>query len=110
MDIITNDYIAVVKECILNTVGDDCERIILFGSRAYGTSREDSDYDFFVVLDDRAKKPITVLQNIYSNLAKNKNYLPVDVLANYKSRFDERSKLPALERTIAQNGVVIYER
>ena len=48
----TNDDIIVIKDSILNTVGEICEKIILFGSHAYGTSREDSDYDFFVVLKD----------------------------------------------------------
>lgn len=104
-----NDTISVIKDCILNTVGNDCEKIILFGSYAYGTPDKDSDYDFFVVLKDGTEKPILVLQNIYSNLAKNKDYTPVDVLANYKTVFDERSKLPAIERTIMQKGQVLYE-
>jgi len=107
---VISDYITSVKDCILSTVGADCNKIFLFGSRAYGTPREDSDYDFFVVLDDGADKPITVLQSIYSNLAKNQRYISVDVLANYQSHFDERSKLPAIERTIAREGVVLYER
>jgi predicted nucleotidyltransferase len=105
-----NDEIISVKDSILHTIGEDCEKIILFGSYAYGTPDEKSDYDFFVVLKDGTEKPILVLQNIYCNLAKNKNYIPVDVLAGYKTVFDERSKLPAIERTIAQKGVVLYER
>jgi predicted nucleotidyltransferase len=105
-----NEAIIAIKDSILNTVGEDCEKIILFGSYAYGTPDKESDYDFFVVLKDGTKKPILVLQNIYCNLAKNKTYVPVDVLANYKTAFDERSKLPAIERTIVQKGVVLYER
>jgi predicted nucleotidyltransferase len=85
-------------------------KIILFGSYAYGTVREGSDYDVFVVLKDNTQKPILVLQNIYSRLAKNPNYKAVDVLANYRSRFEVRSKLPTIERTIAQKGVLLYER
>jgi predicted nucleotidyltransferase len=104
------DYIIAVTKRILDTIGGDCDKIILFGSRAYGTPREDSDYDFFVVLDDNAKKPVTILQSIYRNLAKSPNYLPVDLLASYKTGFDEKSKLPAIEQIIAQKGVVLYER
>jgi predicted nucleotidyltransferase len=107
---LNEDYIISVTTCILDTVGGDCDKIILFGSRAYGTPHADSDYDFFVVLDDNAMKPITILQNIYRNLAKLKNYLPVDLLANYRTDFDEKSKLPALEQIISQKGVVLYER
>jgi len=105
-----NDTIIYIKNTILNTVGDDCEKIILFGSHAYGAPGKKSDYDFFVVLKDGSEKPILFLQNIYSNLAKNQSYTPVDVLANYKTNFETRSKLPAIERTIAEKGIIFYER
>jgi len=45
-----NDAITAIKDCILHTVGEDCEKIILFGSYAYGLPDNESDYDFFVVL------------------------------------------------------------
>ena len=105
-----NEELLAIKDSILSTVGNNCEKIILFGSHAYGTPREDSDYDVFVVLKDGAEKPIVVLQNIYGGLAQNPNYKTVDVLANYKSRFEARSKLPTIERTIAQKGVILYDR
>ena len=105
-----DDEILAIKDSILNTVGDDCEKIILFGSHAYGTPKENSDYDIFVILKDNTEKPILVLQKIYGKLAQNPNYKTVDILANYKSRFEIRSKLPAIERTIAQKGVTLYDR
>jgi len=104
-----NNEIIAIKDSILKTVGSDCERIILFGSHAYGVPREDSDYDIFVVLKDGSQKPIFILQNIYRGLAENPNYKSVDVLANYKSRFEVRSKLPTIERTILQKGVILYD-
>jgi len=104
-----NNEILAIKDSILKTVGEDCERIILFGSYAYGTPREGSDYDVFVILKDGSEKPIMVLQNIYRSLAQNPNYKAVDVLANYKSRFEVRSKLPTIEKTIAQKGIVLYD-
>ncbi|MCL2528263.1 MAG: nucleotidyltransferase domain-containing protein [Defluviitaleaceae bacterium] len=105
-----DDTITAIKNCILGTVGEDCEKIILFGSHAYGTPDKESDYDFFVVLRDETEKPILVLQKIYRSLAKNQAYVPVDVLANYKSRFEWRSSHPTIERKIANDGVVLYER
>ena len=104
-----NNDIIEIKNDILNTLGESCEKIILFGSHAYGTPRKDSDYDFFVVLKDDTEKPILVLQSIYRKLAQNPNYKQVDVLANYKTRFELRSKLPTIERTILQRGVVLYD-
>jgi predicted nucleotidyltransferase len=105
-----NDKILAIKNSILKTVGENCERIILFGSYAYGTPGKGSDYDIFVVLKDGTEKPILVLQNIYGGLAQDPNYKAVDVLANYKSCFEARSKLPAIERTIAQKGIILYDR
>ncbi|MCL2557979.1 MAG: nucleotidyltransferase domain-containing protein [Treponema sp.] len=105
-----SDRITAIKDCILDTVGKDCEKIILFGSQAYGAPRNDSDHDVFVVLKDGSEKPIVALQNIYCNLSKNPEYTPVDVLANYKTNFEARSKLPAIERTILEKGIVLYER
>jgi len=104
-----NDEIIAIKDSILQTVGSDCDKIILFGSHAYGTPKEDSDYDVFVILKDGAEKPILILQKIYGELAQNPNYKSVDVLANYRSRFEARSKLPTIERTILQKGIILYD-
>ena len=104
-----NKDIIAIKDNILNTVGDDCEKIILFGSHAYGTPGENSDYDFYVVLKDGAEKPVAVLQEIYRRMYKPR-LAPVDVLADYKSNFERLSALPAIERTVAQKGIVLYER
>ena len=104
------DEILAIKDSILKTVGNDCERILLFGSHAYGVPTEDSDYDVFVILKDDSEKPILILQNIYGGLAQNPNYKSVDILANHKSRFESRGKLPTIERTIIQKGIVLYDR
>jgi predicted nucleotidyltransferase len=74
-----NDDIIAIKESILNTVGENCEKLILFGSHAYGTPREGSDYDFFVVLRDDSEKPILALQQIYRSLARKPMPVSVDV-------------------------------
>jgi len=103
------DEIIAIKNSILSTVGDGCEKIFLFGSYAYGTPGKDSDYDFYVVLKDGIENPILVMQKIYEFMCDT-NYIPVDVLANYKSHFERRSGQPTIERTIAKNGVLLYER
>jgi hypothetical protein len=36
--------------------------------------------------------------------------LDIDVLANYKSRFEKRSQNMPLEKKIANEGVILYER
>jgi predicted nucleotidyltransferase len=103
-----NAAIIRIKDSILNTVSDDCEKIILFGSYAHGTPREDSDYDFYVVLRDEAEKPILVLQKIYRQMCDT-GYTLVDVLADYRNQFEWRSTQPTIERTISNTGMVLYD-
>jgi predicted nucleotidyltransferase len=104
-----NDDILAIKDSILKTVGGDCEKIILFGSYAYGTPRKDSDYDFYVVLKDGTEHPILVMQKIYEYMCDT-HFTPVDVLANYKSKFERLSTQQTIQRTIATEGIVLYER
>ena len=104
-----NDEITAIKNSILSTIGDECEQIILFGSYVYGTPHKDSDYDFYVVLKDGTENPLLVVQKIYEFMCDT-NYIPVDILANYKSRFEWRRTQPTIERTIAKSGIVLYER
>jgi predicted nucleotidyltransferase len=83
-----NEEIAKIKEVILETLGGACEKIVLFGSYAYGEPREESDIDIYIVLKDGSKKPVLALEDVYAALGKNERYEPVDVLANYTSRFE----------------------
>jgi predicted nucleotidyltransferase len=103
-----NEEIANIKEVILKTLGGACEKIMLFGSYAYGEPREESDIDIYIVLKDGSKKPVLALEDVYAALGENDRYEPVDVLANYTSRFEFLSSQPTIERTIADKGIVLY--
>jgi predicted nucleotidyltransferase len=104
-----SEEIFKIKDIILNSV--DCEKIFLFGSYAYGTPTADSDYDFYVVLrDDSPIKPLDAMDAINIHLIDFDTRMPIDVLANYKNRFDYRSTQPTIERKIAHEGVILYER
>jgi predicted nucleotidyltransferase len=103
-----NDEIPKIKDMILETLGETCEKIILFGSYADGTAREESDIDIYVVLKGGSKNPLLAMEDIGVAFVKHKYYEAVDVLANYKSRFEHRSAGPTMERTIATKGVVLY--
>ncbi|MDR1925150.1 MAG: nucleotidyltransferase domain-containing protein [Planctomycetaceae bacterium] len=88
----------------------EAEQIILFGSYAYGTPREDSDFDFYVVLpDDFPLRPLDAMLTIHRHI-NDTNFVPVDILANYKNRYEELNTLPTLERKIKREGVVVYDR
>ncbi len=64
--------------------GYKVDRIILFGSRAKGNYKEDSDYDFFVILDKNLSKEDwkLILRNIYRKFAD--NYINADVIIKSK--------------------------
>ncbi|GHV91607.1 hypothetical protein AGMMS50268_21100 [Spirochaetia bacterium] len=60
--------------------------------------------------DDFPQKPIEAMGMIDRNLINFETLMPIDVLANYKNRFDYRSTQPTIERKIANEGIVLYER
>ncbi|GBR73303.1 putative nucleotidyltransferases [Candidatus Termititenax aidoneus] len=105
-NIAVNDEILAVRDSILKSVS--AERIYLFGSYAYGAPNAYSDYDFYVVLSDDSKlKPLEAMQKIERDFS-GEIRKPVDFLANYKTRFKERSAFPTLERKIAREGILLY--
>jgi predicted nucleotidyltransferase len=96
----------IIKQGVLDTV--PAEAIYLFGSYAYGTPREDSDLDIFVVIPDSVEeRPLDIMVDIMGNVHR-KTKTPVDIIANKASVFRHRKQGPTLQRVIAQKGVCIY--
>lgn len=94
-----------IKNKILNTV--ETEAIYLFGSYAYGTPGEDSDFDLYVVIPDDSIRPLEAAQ-IINNVIYEDQRKPVDILVGKASDFRRRSQLPTIERAIARDGVMLY--
>ncbi|MCL2050825.1 MAG: nucleotidyltransferase domain-containing protein [Lachnospiraceae bacterium] len=86
------------------------EIIYLFGSHAYGTQNGDSDFDLFLVIPDDGIRPIDAMKQARSAMALIERKIPVDIIADYKHRFDKRKQYNTLERKIANDGLVLYER
>jgi len=103
-----NQEIINITEAICQAI--PVERIYLFGSHAYGTPNQDSDYDFFVVIPDDGMRPLDAMKQAWRALRGIDRKTPIDVLADYQSRFAQRSRLNTLERKIANEGMVLYER
>ena len=107
-EIFANSEIMTVKDIILHTV--DCEKIYLFGSYAYNTQHDSSDYDLYIVLKNDNENSILAEQNIYRNLSKREGRnTPVDILAENKNKFNNLCTLPSLERKIVREGVLLYD-
>jgi len=101
-----NQDIEKIRDIILRSV--ECEKLYLFGSHAYGTPGEESDYDFYVVVSDNGVRPSEATDVIYHALYKKTNKKPVDVLVKRASDFERRRSLPTLENEIARKGVLLY--
>ena len=104
---VTNAEINKIKDSILSAV--DIEKLYLFGSCANGTANENSDYDFYMVIPNNSIRPIEAMR--HARLAIwDLDVKPVDLLAGTAEIFSRRSKDVTLERKIAREGVLLYER
>lgn len=83
-------------------------KIYLFGSYAYGTPNEDSDFDFYIVVDDSVKDMVMTCAEAYGSL-RDMDRRPVDIIVNRESRFKERKHLPTLERIVYEKGKLLYD-
>ena len=98
--------IDVIRDIIVRTAAP--ERVYLFGSYAYGTPDQDSDYDFYVLVPDSVKSPGMVTDDIYRALYKKTNQKPVDILVKRTTDFEKRKHLPTMEREVYTKGVILY--
>jgi uncharacterized protein len=100
----------VLPEIVRRLVDEfDPEEILLFGSRAWGQPRPDSDYDLFVVVAESHEHPAQRAFRAYrclSGLGISK-----DVIVSTLERFDRFRRVSAsLEAKIRDRGVVLYGR
>jgi predicted nucleotidyltransferase len=100
------EQLSIIKDIITRTI--PVEQIYLFGSYAYGTPREDSDLDIYVVMrDDAPLRDLDAGRMIDHALYGHKS-IPTDILVLKKNRFRYRQGAPTLEREVARKGVMIY--
>ncbi len=85
------------------------DKIYLFGSYAYGAPDSNSDFDLCVVIPDSALRPVDAVKEIRRALYV-KQETPLDVVVYRTSRFQQRQDSASLERKIAREGVLLYER
>ena len=100
---------AEIQTLVDNLVrGYQPEKVILFGSHAYGTPREDSDVDLFVIKDDpRPKRE----RRIEARMAAGSYYFGIDVLVYTPEEFSMANpKYDALIRDVQTLGKVLYAR
>lgn len=87
----------------------DAEKIYLFGSHAYGTPDDDSDFDLCVIIPDDTLRPVDAIKRIRRALYKQQQ-TPLDIIVCQSSKFRQRQTTPSIERKIAREGRLLHER
>ena len=86
----------------------DPDKIVLFGSYAYGKPREESDIDILVVMNSelpRYKRSVPIYKALADLL------IPIDIVVYTPQEIEEWSDVPqAFITSILRKGKVIYEK
>jgi predicted nucleotidyltransferase len=77
--------------------------VLLFGSRARGDARDDSDYDMLVVVDERTPELRTIILEIEGQLMDRYGALVATVLRSAE-QWQQTQGFP-LARNVAREGV-----
>lgn len=84
------------------------ERVYLFGSRARGDARSDSDWDLVAILPDGAPEQDLDTASVWQRL-RDLRLQRVEVLTMTRSEFDAwKGSLGTLAEIVASTGVVVY--
>jgi HEPN domain-containing protein/predicted nucleotidyltransferase len=82
-------------------------RIVLFGSRARGTAKPDSDYDFYVEVDADADRLRDIQQRLRESLYRGR--LSFDLKVMQRGSLERRRDDPGtIEWDVAREGKVLY--
>ena len=82
-------------------------RIYLFGSFANGTNSENSDFDFYIVVDDKVTDLVGMTASAYKAIRTIKQR-PVDIIVGTSGRFNERKNMMSVENEVFEKGVLLY--
>lgn len=98
----------------LKTIIDEVKKVVplkevfLFGSFAYGTPNEDSDFDLYFIVDEihgTTHETMVMITRVLHQVSNK----PFDILLDTKKSFDYRaSNRATLEYKILKDGVKLY--
>ena len=105
-DVQAMEQITLLKDCIIGAISP--LKVYLFGSFADGTYKDESDYDFYVIVDDKEENLLELTQKAYRAM-RGKKDRPVDIVVVRLSKFEERKNWQlSLEREVNNKGVLLY--
>lgn len=83
------------------------EKVILFGSQAYGTPNPDSDIDLCIITEEKKRK-LDLIREIRKTINPYKTH-SMDILVYNSEEFNEKAVSSfGIEKTIKEKGVLIY--
>lgn len=103
------DNIQELTQCLVSRVKP--LKVILFGSFASGTYTDESDFDFYVVVDDD-RNVCEATDEAYNSVLFVKKR-PVDIVVGTNSRFERKGKSKhslMVEGEVQRKGILLYDR
>lgn len=83
-------------------------KIYLFGTFAEGKQNADSDFDFYIVVDNSQKDVLELTAKAYKSI-RFKQKRAVDIIVNTEKTFEDRkTRKLSVENEVAQKGVLLY--
>ena len=103
------ENIRELTRCFISQV--DPMKVILFGSFANGTYTDESDYDFYLVVDD--DRNVSEATDRAYNAVMYVKDRPVDIVVGTNARFEAKRKSAhslMVEGEVERNGILLYDR
>jgi predicted nucleotidyltransferase len=88
--------------------GIKVERIILFGSRARGDFKENSDWDLLIIVEEKPSRDerVEILHLIRRKLAD--EFIPSDVIIRSREEVEERQKvIGSVIKSAMEEGILL---
>ena len=97
-----------LKDLILRTDGERISKIILFGSRARGNARPDSDYDLLVVMRDLGRTEWNQVEVALYDAVRGAGVAAEPHLITEEQFEETKEIIGSLAYPAAKEGVVLY--
>jgi uncharacterized protein len=103
---LTQNVVSTFSSRLKDTLGENLQQIILFGSRARGDNSKYSDFDFVVVLDQKDTTTIDTIRSIEVEMMDTFDVL-VSALAFSTGDWQKRQTLP-LGLNVQREGIAVW--
>ncbi|MBF0282592.1 MAG: nucleotidyltransferase domain-containing protein [Zetaproteobacteria bacterium] len=105
MQTVTSDLLNKISACIVESIQPD--KIVLFGSYAWGVPHKDSDVDLFVVVASSDQPSYKRARAVYHSLRDIS--VPFDVIVQTQEELERSVRIPSsFAYKVMESGKVLY--